>query len=303
MSKQASRIDELIKASSCRSKDGFEYALLSTLTMNELCEAFSEEIRNTELRNKVVRHIIRRRDKLGEPVPEAFLSALMTQFASSEKRKRITLGTTIRDLKDCLTDTQKMEFFRLQVLSERVSDRKRAFEVAGEIYSDRVDTLLWEAWNKYSDENCIGVLALHSSASFLEAAFEEVWRSAALHRSTKNSVLKRVAKHNFDTVKFLERESPISYLTACVAAGVAPADTQVIDIACSAESIGSFRYAVWCIGALGMRDALFELLVKASEVESRIPVEFWEPEFYPELIGMSDSKRNLSGQVDDVPRG
>lgn len=290
MTSKSSKIAEILSIYPCRSSDSFEYALYCTLDMEELCDSFFAKMENANIRNNIVKHLVRRTSRLGQHIPAQFTEALIEKFQASEKRSRITLGTTIKNLRHSLSKTQQRRFFDLQILSGRISDRKRAYELADNIYCEEVDKSLWKSWKMYGDENCILVLAKHSSEHDLLASFNEVWSSSNFRRSTKNSVLKRVAKYDFSAVKFLESESPISYLTACVSAGVIPAEEQAIKIVLTAKSIGSFRYAVWCLGTLGMYDTLVKLLAQAEEIEKGMAVEFWEPEFYSRLSDESKDK-------------
>lgn len=276
------RINEAMAATDCRSREQFEYALYLSLSMHELCESYFIHLANTEIRNKIARHIITKRDRRAEEVPVQFIDRLLSEFESSDKRRRVSLGTMIRDLKDSLNRNQLNWFFIAQILSECTLDRKRAYFIAPEIYNQKVDQLLWESWNKYHDNGCMVVLTNQTDTSSLAVVFTGIWQSQDLKFATKNNALKRVAKHDFAVVQFLKTEAPISYLSACVAAGKKISDEEAIALAITADKIGSFQYALWCLGMLGKRGSLYELISKASSIESKMPKEFREqlPEEY-----------------------
>jgi hypothetical protein len=276
MSSPVSEISVALATQNSRGRDAFEYALYLSLSMRELCEAYFVHLSNTEIRNNIVKHILARRDRRRERVPRSFIGKLLTQFESSSKRTRVSLGTTLRDLGDSLGREQLRQFFLHQIMSEHVLDRKRAYAVAAKIYDQSVDRLLWDSWRTYQDDGCMSVLASNSAGANLAADFTDIWRSSDLRFSIKNSVLKRVAKHDFALVSFLKDDRPISYLSACVAAGKPISDEEAISIAKTADTLRGFQYALWCLGMLGKREALYRLLADATEVESRMPIEFWE---------------------------
>lgn len=259
-----------------RSRDSFAYALYLSFSMRELCELYFIHLSNTEIRNNIVKHIITKRDRRGERVSRHFIEKLLTEFESSTKRIRASLGTTLRDLSDSLGRKQLHRFFVLQIMSEHVLDRKRAFAVAPKIYDQGVDQLLWDSWHLYRDDGCMRVLANNSTGVSLAAEFSDIWHFQDLRFAIKNNVLKRVAKQDFALVEFLKTDAPISYLSACVAVGKQVSDDEAISIARTAENLRSFQYALWCLGMLGLREALYRLLAEADEIEGRMPIEFWE---------------------------
>lgn len=276
MATPVSEIHAALTSESSRARESFKYALYLTCSMRELCDAFFVHLSNTELRNEIVKHILARRDRRSERVPRDFIQSVLGQFARSSKRERVSLGTTLKELIDSLTQRQLRRFFSLQVLSEHVLDRKRAYLVSARIYDQEVDDLLWRSWQEYQDDGCLAALARNSSGTRLAQAFAGIWQSRDLRFSTKNSVLKRVAKHDFGAVAFLRNDAPIPYLSACVAAGRDISDEEAQTIAKTARSLRAFQYALWCLGMLGKRKALYDLLAEAPEVESGMPIEFWE---------------------------
>lgn len=280
MNSLVSQIEAALGAHKPRAYDSFQYALYLSLGMSELCDEFFVHLANTPLRNNIFKHILVRRDRRGEKVPRRFIAALLTRFATSSKRTRISLGTALKDLADSLAKEQLRQFFLLQVSSEYVLDRKRAYSIAARIYDRDVDNLLWDSWHRYRDDGCMDVLASFSSGERLANEFADVWQSPDLRFFIKNSVLKRVARHDFALVAFLKNDAPISYLSACVAAGKPISDDEASAFAKTADSLRSFQYVLWCLGMLGKREALYALLPEASEIESRMPAEFWEASFF-----------------------
>ena len=262
-----SEIGAALATENSRARDSFQYALYLSLSMEELCDAYFVHLSNTVLRNNIIKHILTRRDRRSERVPLRFTRTLLARFESSTKRTRVSLGTTLRDLGDSLERKQLHHFFALQVLSEQVLDRKRAYAVATKIYDQSVDQLLWDSWHSYRDDNCMGVLAGNTAGASLAIEFNNIWHSPDLRFSIKNNVLKRVANHDFALVAFLKDDAPISYLSACVAGGKQIPDDEATSIAKTADNLGSFQYALWCLGMLGKREALYTLLTEAPAFE------------------------------------
>lgn len=272
-------IDKITKAASsiaCRSRDQFIYALYLATSMEDLCSCYFKYLNETGTRNEIVRHIKIKKDKKGEVIPNAFIGQLLNEFKTSDKNRRIWLGTTLKELQEDLTSDQLKEFIECQVLSERVLDRKRAYVVATHKYDKEIDELLWKSWHKYNDNNCMGVLVNNTDVRKLAENFESIWNSENLKFYIKNNVLKRVAKCDFKKVSFLEKEKPVSYLSACVASEKQITDEAAISIVKSSDSIGSIGYCLWCLGMLGKHKALYQILGDINKIEENLPTEFWE---------------------------
>lgn len=269
-------IEAALRTSDSRIREKFEYAMYLSVRMLELCESYFNHFHRTEIRNKIVKHILIKRDKRTQEIPPKFIERLLREFESSKQRKRISLGTTLKDIKESLSKPQLRRFFRAQVLAESVLDRKRAYVIAPMIYDHQVDKLLWQSWFKYSDSSCMGLLSIKTSATNLTQVFPEVFRLEHLPFFIKSNALKRIAADNFPAVEFLKQESPVSYLTACVAAARRISDKEAISLASAAPNLNSFGYALWCLGALGNTKALYTLIERSENIEETMPREFWE---------------------------
>lgn len=270
------KILEISLSLACRSRDQLLYALYLTISMEHLCASYFQYFENTGVRNEIVKHIIIKRDNRGISIPISFIDQLLIEFKSSIKNRRVWIGTAIKDLKDSLTLSQIKDFFTNQVLSERILDRKRAYNIATHNYDSEIDSLLWSSWRRYKDNNCMAVLAQNTDVQLLADNFEPIWKSNSVKFYIKNNVLKRVAKFDFNKVLFLRDEKPISYLSACVASEKQISDEEAILIAKSSDSIGSLGYCFWCLGMLGKNMALYQILAEIETLESNLPAEFWE---------------------------
>lgn len=270
------KITEAALSMNCRSRDQFIYALYLATSMGELCTQYFKYINDTGTRNEIIRHIKIKKDKKDNAIPKAFINKLLAEFKTSSKSRRLSLGTSLKELQEYLTTTQLKEFIECQILSESVLDRKRAYVAASQKYDNEIDGLLWESWHKYNDNNCMFVLANNTNVQKLAENFDSIWKSENVKFYIRNNVLKRVAKLDFDKVAFLKEEKPISYLSACVAAGKQISDYEAISIVKSCDSIGSLGYSLWCLGMLGKHKALYEVLSDIKNIEEELPSEFWE---------------------------
>ncbi|WP_064791877.1 hypothetical protein [Shewanella woodyi] len=143
-----------------------------------------------------------------------------------------------------------------------------------------MENKLWEAWELFKDNNCIALLAKLGSVKFLTQKFLKIWHAENIKFYVKNNVLKKVSAKNFDAVKFLKGEAPISYLSACVAANKQVEDDFLISVVKSAKKINELGCVVWCLGKLGKDTLLYNLLNELDFIEEKLPIEIWEPEFY-----------------------
>ncbi|MBB1477567.1 hypothetical protein [Shewanella sp. SG41-3] len=265
---------------SARSLSRIEYAFYLAISLEGLCKNFFEYLPNTDIRNKLLRHIKNRGQSGDSNIPSWFLERLLSEFSSSEGRRRISLGTAIKELCHYFSSDNLREFFRWQIFSEGISDRKRAYHIAEMCYCDNVEDLLVKAWKEFGDEGSVSILVKVGSTGKVVDLFKEIWNSNSIKFYIKNQALKRVACFDFSRVSFMEEESPVSYLSACVAARKDISDDFIIDVARSATSINDLGYVVWCTGKLAKRNVLDRLVDEIEAIESKLPVEYWEPEFY-----------------------
>lgn len=265
---------------SARSLDRIEYAFYLAMDLEDLCSYFFRYLSNTDIRNKLLRHIKNRAQSGDGAIPIWFLEKLLSEFPSSVGRRRISLGTTIKELRDYYTPDDLRGFFRLQIFSKGISDRKRAYHISEICYNDDVESLLIKAWKEFGDEGSVFVLVKFGSTEKLVDIFKEIWDTESIKFYIKNQALKKVACFDFNRVSFIEKESPVSFLSASIAAGRNVADEFVLSTARSADSINELGYILWCAGKLSKRDVIFKLINEIESIEKNLPLEFWEPEFY-----------------------
>ena len=273
------QIELILSKLESRSEIQFEYALYLTLSLTEICELFFEYVLNTKIRDNLTKQINLRVERRGEVIPNSFIDKLVYEFTHSDKKYRRSLGKVIGDLQGSLTEEQMYFLVKTQIASDKVSERKRAYVLCESIYNKNIDDMLWSTWRKYGDENCLSLLAKHAKSKDLSNNFSEIWKHDCKFR-IKNDILKRVAAHDFDRTGFLKVSEPIPYLTACVAAQKQVEDSFLWSIIERLDTINSFGYVLWCFGMLGKRDFLWAVLEKVDEIESKLPIETWEPEFY-----------------------
>lgn len=274
------RISKEIVDKKGRSLNSIEYSLYLTIELKDLCNLYFDYIIVTEIRNKIVKHILERVERQEQEIPKEFFEKLLFEFSKSNGRKRISLGTTIKNLNEHLNNKQRVEFVEQQLFSESVLDRKRAYSSINESCINDVEEKLWEVWGIYTDNNCIALLAEIGSISLLSHNFLAIWHADGIKFYVKNNILKRVSAQSFNTVKFLKDESPISYLSACVAANKSIDDAFALSVAKGASKINELGYVIWCLGKLGKETILYKILDELNSIEEALPIEMWEPEFY-----------------------
>ncbi len=270
------RIVALVGGSDCRSKDSFEYAFYLTVSMSDLCKYFFQYVMDTEVRNNIIKHINAKKEKKDEKIPKEFISTLLKEFKLSEKRRRISLGAAIKEFSSSFSKKQLKEFFNNQVMSRKLSDRKRAYSVCQDIYDQDIDNKLWESWKIYRDNNCMDVLSKNTISENIIPHFNEIWADENIRFYIKNNALKKVAVSNIEAVDFLKEESPVSYLSACVAAKHEINDELAKSIAKQSDKISTLNYVLWCLGMLGKEKILCDLLDQITDIEKNIPHETWE---------------------------
>ena len=265
---------------SARSLDRIEYAFYLAISLEDLCRYFFEYLSNTDIRNKLLRHIKNRAQSGDGNVPSWFLEKLLSEFRSSVGRRRISLGTAIKELCNYYTIENLRDFLRLQIFSEGISDRKRAYHISEVCYNDDIEDLLVKAWKEFGDEGSISVLVKIGSIGKIVDLFKEIWGSENIEFYIKNQALKKVARFDFSRVSFIEEDDPVSFLSASIAARRDVTDDFVLTTARSADSINELGYILWCAGKLSKRDVILKLINEIETIEENLPLQFWEPEFY-----------------------
>ena len=263
-----------------RSIDRFEYSLYLTIELNDLCYLYFNYITETEIRNKIVKHIVDRVERKNKKIPKEFINKLLAEFSNSAGRKRISLGTTIKNLNKYLDNKQRIEFVEKQILSEHVLDRKRSYSSIDSSCFYEVEIKLWESWELFTDNNCIALLAEFGCIDFLIQKFSKIWQADNVKFYVKNNVLKKVSVKNIETVNFLKEEAPISFLSACVAANKEVDEIFLMSVVKGVKKINELGYVIWCLGKLGKDTLLYDLLSELDSIEEKLPIETWEPEFY-----------------------
>lgn len=269
-----------IDGCSARSLARIEYAFYLTMDLEDLCTYFFIYLANTDIRNKLLRHIKNKAQSGSGAIPYWFLEKLLSEFPSSVGRRRISVGTVIKELGYYYTPDDLRDFFRSQICSESILDRKRAYHISELCYNDDIENLLIKAWKKFGDEGSVSVLVKIGSTQKIVDVFKEIWKSENVKFYIKNQALKKVACFDFSRVRYLKEESPVSFLSASIAAGLNVEDDFILSTARSTNSINELGYILWCAGKLAKRDVIFKLVSEIESMEEKLPLEFWEPEFY-----------------------
>jgi hypothetical protein len=275
-----STFQERHKACNARIRDSLEYAIFLTMEYDELCCLYFKYLGSADVRNKIIRHIKNKADVNKDQIPSWYLDKLMQDFYAAEGRQRISLGTAIKELSSFISQDKIRVFVERQLLSHSVLDRKRAFAIADAYYHTDFELILLKSWSTFEDSGALNTLVKHASDQQLAEIFPAIWASEDVKFYIRNNALKRVAKFEFAKVEFIRTEHPVSYLSACVAAGKDISDDFILDVARSATSINELGYVVWCTGKLAKRNVLDCLMDEIEVIESKLPIEYWEPEFY-----------------------
>ena len=263
-------IESALNNNNCTSVERYRYALYSTLTTDELSQLCFEYINDSNIRNRIIKHFLAKIRHTDEVINESFKNQLLHQFIVSTGKTRVSIGAIIRELKTIFSKEQLSLFFYEQIKSNKVSDRKRAYSVASDIYDKDIEENLWQSWRSYHDKSCIRVLIEEISLEQLSSKFESLWNDKEIDQHIKNYILKKVASYNFQTVSFLKENHPIAYLGACLTAKQKVSDEYCLRAIHSAQDFDSFGYILWCIGTLGRRNILVSIKDELKDIESRL---------------------------------
>lgn len=270
--KKIDKIENLLgEVDTCRSLESLEYALYLTLTMRELCNAYFDNYLYIEVRDNIIKHILRKIEKDDENLSKRFCSKLIATFCDAEGMERISLGTTIKLFNKYFTKKQKIFFFKNQYLSEKLIDRRRAYFFAPDIFNDEIENDLWKSYNKYKDKRCLELLISFGNGNQLEGLFPEILRHKELKRTIKNIAITKCAKVNPQMVVDHVKNSPFSLLTAYIGMNEKISTAQAKSILSQAKFFGELQYGIWCLGKLGMIDELIEMVPFIAQLEKSFP--------------------------------
>src|SRR5690606_24154027 len=124
----------------------------------------------------------------------------------------------------------------------------------------------------------------------LKVRFSDIWYSESIPFRFKNEALKRLAAFDFEALNFIKIESPVSYLTACIAAEYPVSDDFIENLAKKSKSIRELGYIVWCAGKLNKTQLLLKLIDDAEKIEINLPKDV--DEFLFEQLNINDLSLN-----------
>lgn len=254
--------------------NSYSYALYSTIDINELCNLYFLYLDNVIVKNKILTHIKSHIKHQNQKLPVRFKVKLLKEFCTSIGKIRKTHGSTIFELSEFLSKKQLNSFFDEQILSNKISDRKRAYNIASKIYSQRITNFLWESWNKYHDELAINVWISYSSSKDVSNVIQLLCQSKYIKRYSLNKAIKIAANFNFESILFLKEKFPIHFLSACVVKNYELEDEYCKKILNDIEDIETFKYFLWCIGMLGKYEFLENSLHILNTIEKKLNITY-----------------------------
>lgn len=253
-----SQLDKFDQYSQTQLVDSFTYSMLMCFSHEQLTELFFEYIEETKIRRKI-EGIIKKRIQVEGSNNFQFLIERI--YDEIPKLSWINYTRVRAFFAEIIVDFPKeylVGFYIYFSKSEKVSDNKKAFKVVKLIWSKEIEESLWTKFYDTFDENCLDVLIDNSNTKALVEIFPVVW-SNNFSDYIKRKLLKKIAPANFDEIKFIEKDTPVSYLYAVVLADKTINRKQVIKLALNVKNIKEFRFVLWCLGKMKMFDCLVEI--------------------------------------------
>jgi hypothetical protein len=212
LEKQAEYAEILFQENNHVLTDQVVYALFLCFTPDELCELYIEKISSTQFRRKLQKHILLSIKKNGSEQFIPFLVKLFELLAPYKSQRSIWINALIYRIILDFPVTYIEKYFEILLQSHRENDRVRAYVLAGEIWSDKIETLLWRKWNENKPEQCLITLIKHGDVNNLKRNFELVWDDKQIPVRIKRSILFRIIKNDFTFAEKIRETHPITYL-------------------------------------------------------------------------------------------
>lgn len=232
------------------------YAMIMCLTNDELIDFYFDYF-SSELENQIVSRI---RKRLEEGSMEGFegplpgiIELMEDEDYNGSYRK---LRSHVRRFLPYLEADDKRTVFNYFIDSHRKSDRMVACEAAGDIWSIEVESLLWEAWHKWTGEHVVEILAEHGNPIRLSEIVEEVWAKGNIKTRVKRKVARAVAQRDLQAVAFIEDINPLTYFHLVLLAGNDVSDDDSVRYVTGAVDSDEFGFGIYLLGKAGKWELL-----------------------------------------------
>jgi hypothetical protein len=106
---------------------------------------------------------------------------------------------------------QIIEYFNLFINSERVNDRKKAYEIAGIIWTD-VEEAVWKFFIKRRDSNALEQIIKYSTADDLISNLSIIWQGGDIKNFHKKLILEKTVESDISYFEFLKQTEPTFYV-------------------------------------------------------------------------------------------
>jgi len=105
------------------------------------------------------------------------------------------------------------DYFNLFISSERVNDRKKAYEIAGIIWTG-VEETVWEVFFKYRDPNALIQIINYSTVEDLLSNLSIIWQKGNTKNFHKKLILEKTVECDISHFEFLKKTEPTFYIQA-----------------------------------------------------------------------------------------
>lgn len=104
-------------------------------------------------------------------------------------------------------------YFNLFIRSDRINDRKKAYEVADIIWTE-VEEMIWKNYFEFGDKGALEQVINHSSSQDIAQNVMKLWTGKSINNKLKKSIIEKTADEDLYHFDFLKTLEPTFYIQA-----------------------------------------------------------------------------------------
>ncbi len=107
------------------------------------------------------------------------------------------------------------DYFQLFIKSDRINDRKNAYEVSKYIWSE-IEHIIWDNLYKINDKGALEQIVNNTDSSDLASQIENIWSIEYLDNRLKKQIIDKTCNEDIIYFEFLKETEPTYYIQALI---------------------------------------------------------------------------------------
>lgn len=189
------------------------HALFNCLNEQELKSLFLSQLsQENEFSGSVLDFIVKKLEAKQLDF-HSIAKDLIDRYPSQPYKVQLSYRAILSTIIKYLDKELVLEYFSLFINSQRINDRKKAFEIAEIIWDDVEDTV-WKSFLKFKDEKALMQIINYFTPTDLLSNLPAIWEKDFPKNMYKMLILQKTVKSDISHFKFLMTTEPTFYIQA-----------------------------------------------------------------------------------------